>query len=81
MPRFKSVLKSCVVETAKGKRSCRHNKSHSILKGQKCLVIREGSYRRYVYCVVCAEKMLRADEDKIEGISAQLSDGLEVASH
>ena len=73
MPRFKSLLKKCDVETAKRRRTCKHNRSHSIAAGQKCLVVYEGDSRRYVYCAACAKEMLQVTREKIEIIITQFA--------
>jgi len=73
MPRFKSLFKRHEVETAKRKRKCKHDNSHMIPNGQKCLVIYEDGRQRSVYCAECAKEMLQGAEDAIRHILQQLS--------
>ena len=60
MPKYKSLLKRHEVVTAKRKRTCKHNRSHIICKGEKCLVIYEGEMARaFPYCWDCASEILK----------------------
>ena len=64
MGQYKSLLKRYDVEVAERKRTCKHNRTHSIYQGESCLVVREGQTGRYVYCMPCAREMFKkASED------------------
>lgn len=60
MAKVREVLGHVSVETAKGKRICHRNRqSHSIAKGEACLVIREpASGGSKNYCGACAAAIL-----------------------
>jgi hypothetical protein len=70
MPKYKSLLKSYEFLTAKKKRHCKHDTSHIICMGEKCLVIYEGEMGRpYPYCIECAREIL---ENAHEAVSCEL---------
>lgn len=69
MPRVREVLTHVSVETAERRRICHRNReSHSIAKGEVCLVIREAaSSGSKNYCRVCAAPILeQAARDLVE---------------
>ena len=60
MAKYKSLLKRYEIVTAKRKRKCKHNVSHEICKGEKCLVIYEGELGKpFTYCWECACEILK----------------------
>ena len=45
---------------AKRQRICKHNRTHIICRGDKCLIIYEGEMKRpYPYCWECASEILK----------------------
>lgn len=66
MAKVREIIGHVSVVTAKGRRICHRNRrSHSIAKGEQCLVIREpSSSGSKNYCAVCAAAILdRATRD------------------
>jgi hypothetical protein len=67
MPKFKSLLKRYEIVEAKRRRTCKHNSSHRICKGEKCLVIYEGERGDpYPYCWECACEILKNAHESVE---------------
>lgn len=69
MPKIREVLVHVSVETAERRRICHRNRtSHSIAKGESCLVIREvASSGSKNYCRVCAAPILeQAAQDLVD---------------
>ncbi|HET7477130.1 MAG TPA: hypothetical protein VFJ97_14055 [Dermatophilaceae bacterium] len=63
MAAVKNVLKHVRTEVAGRKRKCYRNKNHTIVKGETCLVLRDGPQNESTYCAVCAVEILaKADE-------------------
>ncbi len=57
----RDVLKHVCVERAERRRKCHRDKTHSISKGEKCLVVAEGSFGGAKnYCTRCAGPILSA---------------------
>ena len=57
----RDVLKHVCVEIAERRRKCHRDKKHSISKGEKCLVVAEGSFGGAKnYCTQCAAPILSA---------------------
>lgn len=71
MPRVKSLLKTCEVEIAARKRTCKRDNGHVIRKGEKCLVITE-NMNRSVYCVKCSRLILEQAEQQVEMLKAEV---------
>jgi hypothetical protein len=68
MPKYKSLLKRYEIVTAKKKRKCKHDTSHIICMGEKCLVIYEGEMGvPHPYCLQCAHEILRNAHDLVTG--------------
>jgi hypothetical protein len=60
MPKYKSLLKRYEFVVAKKKRKCKHDKSHLICMGERCLIIYEGEMGTpYPYCLECAQEILK----------------------
>jgi hypothetical protein len=63
MAAVKNILKHVSTEIAGRKRRCSRNRTHSIIKGDTCLVVRDGPQKETTYCAVCAgEILVKADE-------------------
>lgn len=61
----RDILKHVSVEIAKARRRCYRDQDHQIVKGERCLVIREGSFGGSKnYCCACAAAILAAAELK-----------------
>jgi len=70
----RDILKHVSVETAKAKRKCYRDASHSIAKGDKCLVIAEGTFQGSKnYCVRCAIDILDAAQQKHSGLKSAIT--------
>ncbi len=75
MPNHKSLVIRTVLEPAKRKRQCCHKKEHSILQGEISLVVREGQFKRKVYCKVCALGMLQMSMGRLKVLEESLNKG------
>lgn len=61
----RDILKHVCIEIAKARRRCYRDQSHQIVKGERCLVIKEGSFGGAKnYCRACAAAILTAAESK-----------------
>jgi hypothetical protein len=71
----RDILKHVTVEVALAKRVCyRDRKNHAIVKGQKCLVISEGSYGGSKnYCVGCGIEILAAADSRCAALRKELT--------
>jgi hypothetical protein len=57
----RDVLKHVCVQIAERQRKCHRDRNHSISKGEKCLVVTEGSFGgKKNYCTQCAAPILSA---------------------
>lgn len=70
MAAVKNVLKHVGTEVAGRKRKCYHKNTHEIIKGETCLVVRDGPQSNTTYCKACADAMLT----KAEHVLAELRD-------
>lgn len=72
MPRPKSLISGKVtVDKAKRAHNCQHNSRHRIQQGDTRLKVPKArSYEHY--CAECGLKFLRADIEKLEGLSQAL---------
>lgn len=68
MAAVKSILKHVSAEEAGRRRKCYRNRRHVILKGEPCLVVRDGPQSQTTYCSVCASEILA----KANGTLAEL---------
>lgn len=75
MAKVREVLGHVSVETTKRKRVCHRNRrSHSIAKGEVCLVLREpASGGSKNYCVACAAAILQRAEADLERLHKGLA--------
>ena len=58
MAAIKNILKHVSAEVAGRRRKCYRKKAHVILKGEPCLVVRDGPQSKTTYCTVCALEIL-----------------------
>lgn len=58
MAAVKNILKHVSAEVAGRRRKCYRKKTHVILKGEPCLVVRDGPQNQTTYCTVCASEIL-----------------------
>lgn len=58
MAAVKNILKHVSAEIAGRRRKCYRKKMHVILKGDPCLVVRDGPQNQTTYCTVCASEIL-----------------------
>ena len=77
MPKLKRLLPSATFETAQRLRQCSRNRGHKIIKGDKCLVIKENMKKRN-YCLECAclilEKAKKDLDALIDSVEFELPD-------
>lgn len=74
MRRPRDIIKHVCVEVAKARRRCHRDDKHSIARGERCLVISEGSLAgSRNYCVACALEILGASESKHARLRLELS--------
>jgi hypothetical protein len=76
MPQVKAVLGHVSVETAKARRKCSRHKSgtaaHPIVKGEACLVVKDGDGSKHNYCHGSAEEILAAAAQDLAVLRAAL---------
>jgi hypothetical protein len=58
MAAVKNVLKHVRTEVAGRKRKCYRKQTHTIVKGDTCLVVRDSPQQETTYCAVCAAEIL-----------------------
>ena len=60
MAQVRQILKHIRVEHSKGRRRCRRNRTHEIVRGEPCLIIRDdGAPFTRTYCRTCALPILK----------------------
>jgi len=59
MPNHKLLILRVILEPAIRRRYCCHKKEHVISKGELSIVVKEGQYKRKVYCKECALAMIK----------------------
>ena len=72
MPRHKSLVVSAEVVVAGRRRKCYHSSEHTILKGERCLVVKDKMAKKG-YCRQCAATMLQNADREIAEICNTLS--------
>ena len=76
MPAVKRVLRNLTVRAAKRAASCKHNRRHSVAKGELRLIIKNpgpaGGERGY--CAECGLKILAVAEADVQQLREQLVD-------
>lgn len=75
MAAVKNILKHVDAEIAGRKRRCYRKRAHQILKGETCLVVRDGPQSQTTYCVVCAAEILAKADQSLAALSAQFPVG------
>lgn len=73
MATHKSLLRRVDIELAKGRRTCKHNPKHAILKGQLSVIVCEGQYNRRPYCAACGFRMIEQARVALADIERQLT--------
>ncbi len=69
----RDILKHVSVEIAKAPRKCYRDKNHLVLRGQRCLVIKEASFGGSKnYCCPCATEILSAADAKRAALEHEL---------
>ena len=71
MAAFKSMVIAHQIVEAGKRRKCHHNRDHMILKGYKCLEIREGMGWKG-YCIDCGLKMVGKAAQNLEALRRAL---------
>ena len=72
MAAYKCLLLRVDLEVAKGRRTCRHDSKHRIESGRLSVVVREGQYRRAVYCAACGVAMMTRARLALEQLEGDL---------
>lgn len=66
MTAVRDIITHVEVEVALGGRICHRNrKKHSVLKGEKCLIIRDSSGGKKNYCLSCAGEIIEKAKAKL----------------
>ncbi len=73
MAMFRRIL-NARLETAKGKRRCRHDKRHEIKAGDRCVVIEINMKGLYSYCLICAPGLIVRAQAELAELSRKLPD-------
>lgn len=71
MASVKDVLKHVSIEIAGRRRKCYRKKTHVVLKGESCLVVRDGPQNQTTYCSVCAAEILARADESLAALHAQ----------
>lgn len=74
MAAIKNILKHVDTEVAGKKRKCYRKQTHVILKGQKCLVVRDGPQSQTTYCALCAAEILARAEVVLTDLHASFAE-------
>lgn len=73
MPAVKDILKHVSAEVAGKRRKCHRKRAHVILKGETCLVVRDGPQNQTTYCAVCASEILAKADTSLADLHAQFA--------
>lgn len=71
MAAVKNVLKHVSTEVAGRRRKCYHTSKHEILKGETCLVVRDGPQSQTTYCADCAVAIIAKAGQSLSELSAE----------
>ncbi|MGE3446668.1 MAG: hypothetical protein AB7H92_03690 [Microbacteriaceae bacterium] len=72
MPAVKDVLRHVTIETAGKRRKCyRHPKDHVIVKGEQCMVVKDGPQDQSTYCLTCASEILQLAQTRLADLAAR----------
>jgi hypothetical protein len=75
VPRYKSFLRRIIIEVARRRRTCHHDKRHVIRKDEVSVLIQDGQFSRKVYCRVCAAEMLHLARRKLDQLDTDIKNG------
>jgi hypothetical protein len=75
MPRLKSILKRHRVEVAERQRTCKHDRSRKIARGECCLVVFDDERARFCYSREVALGMIAEAREALAMIETALGDG------
>jgi hypothetical protein len=70
----KNILKHVSAEVALRKRKCYRKQTHQILKGDKCLVVRDGPQSQTTYCTICASEILARADTSLNDLRTNFAD-------
>ena len=74
MPAVKDILKHLATQVAGRKRKCyRQPRKHVILKGELCLVVKDGPQDQRTYCGVCASEILDLAQHRLTDLTSKIS--------
>ena len=74
MPAVKDVLRHLTTEVAGRRRKCyRQPANHAILKGELCLVVKDGPQKQRTYCGVCAAEILELAQHRLTDLTTKMS--------
>lgn len=71
MAKVKDILVHVSVETAVSRRKCHRSEKHGVAAGNRCLVVKQGLYKRN-YCGTCASAILASAEIRLAAIKADM---------
>lgn len=70
MAKVKDILRHVTTEVAGARRKChRHPKERPILKGEVCVVIKEGAQAKHSYCVICASEIFEHAKRRLDELT------------
>lgn len=75
MAKVRNVLIPATIEVAKAKRKCGRNKKHAIVKGDKCLVLKDAStgYPKN-YCEHCAIEIIERGVESLASLRGEFGE-------
>ena len=69
----RDIVKHVAVELTMAKRKCHGNKMHRIGSGERCVVVKEGSFAGSKnYCTTCARALLSAADARMKSLWSDL---------
>lgn len=74
MPAVKDVLRHLTTETAGRRRKCyRQPRKHVIVKGELCMVVKDGPQDTSTYCLLCAREILALAKTSLDDLITRTS--------
>ena len=74
MPAVKDILKHVTTQVAGRRRKCyRQPRTHVILKGELCLVVKDGPQSQRTYCGFCAAEILDLALNRLTDLTETMS--------
>ncbi len=73
MAAVKNILKHVSSDVAGRRRKCYRKDTHVILKGDPCLVVRDGPQNQSTYCTVCASDILAKASEALGDLQRRLT--------